>query len=247
MAADPLVIDVAHDAAAHADEAVVVLVEPTWGVPAVALALDAGWAAVEFGPARPGAAPIPLVSFEQPPGVAQREARCRVRDDDLYAAAAAVARLPLVVLGAPTIARPLCAMLAVTQLPRITFVPVRSIAAVDEPAAGADQMSADAWWASGMLVRILLDELEAREPLLTDAAGVAVTLAQGAEDTAAQLAAGVRWRRHLDRGGHPDDLRVASTIDAVGVVPQLREVDGAYVATAWDGATPAAGLPEDRS
>lgn len=246
MAADPLVIDVAHDAAAHAHEAVVVLVEPTWGVPAVALALDAGWSAVELGPARPGAAPIPLVSFEQPPGLDQRRARCRVRDDDLYAAAAAVAAWPLVLLGAPMMARPLCARLAGTQLSRITFVPVRSIA-IDEPAAGADQMSADAWWASGMLVRTLLDELDAREPLLTDAAGVAVTLAQGAEDAATQLSAGVRWRRHLDRGGHPDDLRVASAIDAVGVVPRLREVDGAYVAAAWDGATPAAGLREDRS
>jgi hypothetical protein len=221
MTGAPLVIDVVTDAAG--DSGLVVVVEPMYGVPAVALALDADWGSVEL--ADDAGEPIPLVSFEQPPPTEQRGGRCRVRSGDLHAIATTIVRESTVLLGAPVLARPLSSRIAtVDGLARVTFVAVP---------AGADTIASDAWWASGMLIRILLEELDDRPSTLTDAAGIAVTLARGAEDAASQLSAGVRWRRHLERGGHADDLRVASAVDSVGVVPRIEFEGDSIVARAW--------------
>lgn len=214
-----VVIDVVHPAlraSAAVDGGMAVVVEPLYAGVALAAALDAGWESVELAPDA-GAAPIPLVSFEQPPPPGSR--RCRVRSTDLHAAVQAGD-----LIGAPPLARPLCARLASGDHRRITFLPV--------PA--GDELGADAWWACGMLVRVLLDELESTASL-TDAAGLAVTLAQGAEDPFAQLSAGARWRRHLERGGHPDDLRVAAAVDTLALVPRVSDDAGALVATPWSG------------
>lgn len=206
------------------------VVEPTWGSVAVATALDAGWESVEVADDDdPPGAPIPLVSFEQrPPADATR---CRVRCADLVRC---LGPLPgnggsgststsVVLLGAPVVARPLAAMIA-----RSTPDAVHLVACP-----GADgAMAADAWWACGMLVRMLLDELDG-DVALSDAAGVAVTVARGAEDAAAQLSAGARWRHHLGRGGHADDLRIASAIDSIGVVPRIARDGTSLVARAW--------------
>jgi phosphosulfolactate phosphohydrolase-like enzyme len=83
-----------------------------------------------------------------------------------------------------------------------------------------------------MLIRVLLDELH-RDGELTDAAGMAVTIARGAEDVAAQLSAGARWRRHLERGGHAHDLRIAAAVDSIGVVPVIERDGDVLVARAW--------------
>jgi hypothetical protein len=214
----PLVIDVVDSRLLNeraAEGEIRVLVEPLYGCVAVAAALDAGWESVELAPRDVDAPPIPLVSFEQPPAAGQ--VRCRVRCDDLAAVAA-----PGMLLGAPVLARPLCSMLASGDHARITFVP----ATVD------DELGSDAWWASGMLIRVLLDELH-RDSELTDAAGMAVTLARGAENVAAQLTAGTRWRRHVARGGHPDDLRIAAAVDSLGVVPVIERDGDVLVARAW--------------
>lgn len=221
--AAPVVIDVATDPARIEPDALVVLVEPLYAVPAVALALDAGWGSVELAALEPGAAPIPLVSFEQPPGPEQRGGRCRVRSDDLAHASARVMTHDIVVLGSPVVARPLCSRIAAMDHAGVTFVPA---------AAGGEAMPADGWWAAGMLVRVLLEELE-RDSTLTDPAGLAVTIAQGAEDAAAQLSAGVRWRTHLERGGHADDLRLAAAVDSIGVVPVLSRSGDVIVARPW--------------
>jgi len=211
-----------------------VLVEPLYGCVAVACALDAGWSSVDIAPQVAGDAPIPLVSFEQPPPLAERGGRCRVRCDDLHASG-----LNHALLAAPALARPLCARLASIGLERVTFLPALATGAV----------SADAWWACGMLVRVLLDELESGVAQLTDAAGMAVTLARGAEDPRAQLGIGRRWAHHLALGGHRDDLRVAAAVDSLGVVPQLHQESGAWVARPWHPqvATAAADPPVDRT
>jgi len=210
------------------------MVEPLYGCVAVACALDAGWGSVEIAPELEGEAPIPLVSFEQAPPGAERGGRCRVRCDDVLAGAPEGA-----LLAAPALARPLGSQLAALGLARVTFL----------PALAADALSADAWWACGMLVRVLLDELESGAAQLTDAAGMAVTLARGAEDAGLQLGVGTRWARHLERGGHPDDLRVAAAVDSLAVVPQLRRESGAWVAHPWRpvAPTPAADPLADRT
>jgi hypothetical protein len=193
-----------------------ILVEPTWGCVAVCAALDAGWHEVELASDELDAAPIPLVSFEQrPPDGA---VRCRVRSSDLADAAHGGE-----LLGAPVIARPLAAMLAARIEERVTFV----------PAPCGERVAADAMWAVGMLIRVLLDELDDRSSTLTDAAGIAVTIALGAEDAATRLSTGARWARHLKRGGHPDDLRVAAAVDSIGVVPMLARDGDALVARVW--------------
>lgn len=192
-----------------------VLVEPTWGCVAVAAALDAGWSEVEISPSD-DTTPIPLVSFEQrPPAGAER---CRVRSTDLFDAA-----LDGDLLGAPVNARPLGSMLAGRVQDRVTFVTATS----------AGSVAADSMWAAGMLIRVLLDELEDRDATLTDAAGIAVMIARGAEDAAVQLSSGARWARHLALGGHADDLRIASAVDSIGVVPVLTSDGDALVARPW--------------
>lgn len=221
MADEALLIDVVHPRLRAADVAegeVVVVVEPLYGGVAVAAALDAGWESVELGDDSAAGAPIPLVSFEQRPATGQR--RCRVRAGDLLLAVRAGD-----LLGAPAYARPLCSRLAAGNAARVTFVPV----------VAGEELGSDAWWACGMLARVLLDELD-RPGELSDAAGLAVTLAQGAEDPFAQLSAGARWQRHIERGGHPDDLRVAAAVDSIAVVPVMaveEAGDRPLVARAW--------------
>jgi phosphosulfolactate phosphohydrolase-like enzyme len=105
----------------------------------------------------------------------------------------------------------------------VCFVPARS---------GDEELTLDATWACGMLIRVLLEELE-RDSTLTDGAGLAVMVAKGAEDAAAQLSSGVRWRRHLERGGHVDDLRVASAVDSIGIVPAISFEGDAIIARPW--------------
>lgn len=229
---EPLVIDVASsaDAAAVGMADLVVIVEPLYGCVAVALALDAGWQSVEIAEQQvDGPPPIPLVSFEQAPAVEHQSSRCRVRSADLARTLAATPVAgPPVVLGSSVNARPLCARIAQGQSPlaRVVLLPV----GVD-----GEPIGIDAWWASGMLIRVLLDELaeSARPVTLTDAAGLAVALARGAESAAAQLSAGRRWRDHRAAGGHDDDLRVASAVDTVAAVPLVLRANGAAIATQW--------------
>lgn len=214
-------------------EDLVVVVEPLYGGVAVAASLDAGWSSVEVADAT-GGAPIPLVSFEQPvPRTPMQDAaRCRVRSADL---AAALDQLmgedSTPVLAMPANARPAMSALAraCASCDHVTFVPAGH---------AADSLTVDGMWATGMLIRILLEELDVeRSVRLADAAGVAVTVAQGAEDPASQLSAGSRWRDHLAGGGHADDLRIASTVDSIGAVPIVTREGGtdALVATAWAG------------
>lgn len=224
MPGAPLVIDVLTAGSMVERRGLVVLVEPLYGCTGVALALDAGWQSVELADEQAGEAPIPLVSFEQRPSAD----RCRLRSNDLSIVADQVvdADHPAV-LGCPANARPLGSAVARAGVDAITLIAAPSLGDLTR------DITADGMWATGMLVRILLEELDDRPSTLTDAAGIAVTLAQGAEDPAVQLSAGVRWRRHLERGGHPDDLRVASAIDSVGVVPRIELEGDAIVARAW--------------
>jgi hypothetical protein len=221
---------------------IVVLVEPLYGCVAVAAALDAGWGEVEIA-VQEGAA-IPLVSFEQPPAPEHRGGRCRVRADDLVDTAWFVLENSgdaEVLLGAPALARPLCAQLATRDIARVHLV----------PALAEGRVAADATWACGMLTRVLLDELEARVPRLSDAAGVAVSLATGTDDPHAALTTGHRWVRHLELGGAADDARVAAAIDSLAVVPRLVDDLGVLIARPWQPwltvVTPEAGLPAGRS
>ncbi|MCW2926045.1 MAG: hypothetical protein JWM86_13 [Thermoleophilia bacterium] len=229
VAVEPLVIDVATIDSWHAAPAgasPVVLVEPLYGSVAVGLALDAGWGSVELAPGLESAAPIPLVSFEVPAPAVEGDAdrRCRVRSTDLHAAARCVEGAGAVLVGSIANARPLASRLAtlLEACERVTFLLAPS---------GDTTLTSDAAWASGVLIRILLEELE-RASALTDAAGIAVTLAQGAEDPAAQLTAGTRWTRHLEGGGNADDLRVAGSVDTIGAVPRLHVEGDALVARA---------------
>jgi phosphosulfolactate phosphohydrolase-like enzyme len=211
-----------------------VLVEPCYGVVAVAAALDAGWDSVEIAPQGTdlATAPIPLVSFEQPVVGDQAGSRCRVRSDDL---ANSLDRIVdgagHVVLAAPANARPAMSAVARASVAArsITFVPAAHALWPDP-----EPLTSDGMWACGMLIRVLLEELDTeRGSTLTDAAGIAVTIAQGAEDVATQLSAGSRWRDHLAAGGHPDDLRVASAVDSLGVVPAVRGGAESRIAHAW--------------
>jgi len=220
----------------------IVVVEPLYGAVAAALALDAGWGSVEIAGGAEGdagTAPIPLVSFEQPPAPEHRGGRCRVRSGDaLHALTQHVFGDHPTLLGAPAFARPLSARLAALAndgaWKRLTFVTAESVGAwSDESGTAFERICADAAWASGMLIRILLEELDVCDATLTDAAGITVSLAQGAENTAAQLGAGARWRRHLARGGAADDLRIASAVDSIGVTPVVRREDDCVVAEAW--------------
>lgn len=225
------------DAAARAGA--IVLVEPLYGGPAIAAALDAGWAEVELARELPDVAPIPLVSFEQAASGEPGVVRCRVRASDLFDAVAGLEAVtgPILLAG-PAWARPFAAQLAGwlerSDATRVTFVVTDSVHVTDDEAdARFERAPADGWWAAGLLVRIVLEELEVRDARLTDRAGIAVTVATGAEDARAQLAAGVRARRHLARGGAADDLRVAGAVDTFGIVPVLTLEAGVAIARAW--------------
>lgn len=222
-----LVIDVQPPGAALAAavrQGPVIVVEPLYGCVAAAAALDAGWQEVEIAGEREGQPPIPLVSFEQPPPGGASSRTCRVRADDLHGAVEGLrgelgSGAHPVLLGSPANARPACARLVqllVAGMERVTLLPVPS----------HDTISADSWWSCGMLVRVLLDELDEFDSLLGDAAGMAVSLA--ADGTAAErLGAGLRWDRHLARGGSPHDLRVAAAVDSLAAVPALQLHAGA--------------------
>jgi hypothetical protein len=244
--AEPLVIDVVSvDSFDHrvASEGPIVVVEPLYGCVAVAAALDAGWSSVDVAAERPGSAPIPIVSFDQPPPAEHRsDGRCRVRATDLFDAlelaldADSAGGAAHVLLGCVANARPLAAQLARrvdAEALRVTFLLAPSTAAdrvgLDER--DTEAVTIDAWWAAGVIIRILLEELEERAVALTDAAGIAVTLAQGAEAPSIQLTAGARWRAHLERGGHADDLRSAGALDSLGVAPLVSIDEGRFVAS----------------
>ncbi|MCW2959739.1 MAG: hypothetical protein JWM25_779 [Thermoleophilia bacterium] len=222
------------------DGDLVVLVEPLYGGVAVAAALDAGWGEVELAPL--AGPPIPLISYEQSPPPGHRNGRCRVRTDDLVDSAWFVLERSgevELLLGTPANARPICAQLALRPYARVLFVPVLA----------EGQPAIDATWACGMLIRVLLDELDVRDARLTEAAGIAVTLATGTEDAHHQLATGERWRQHVAAGGAADDARIAAAVDSIGVVPCLQDADGVLVARPWMPplvATPAAGLPANQ-
>ncbi|MCW2921414.1 MAG: hypothetical protein JWL76_1288 [Thermoleophilia bacterium] len=239
MSGEPLVIDVRiadhaqrHDVGPGTELAIVV--EPLYGCVAVAAALDAGWESVEIAPlpSEPGAVPIPLVSFEQSAPRDGASTRCRVRSSDLtLAVSARIDEGTPVLLAGPVNARPMASAIArlAPTLERVTFVPAPCGHAPE-----LEPLAADAFWAVGMLIRVLLEELDdARGSRLTDSAGLAVSVAQGAEDAAAQLSSGARWRDHLAAGGHGDDLRVASAVDSIGVVPAVTRDGDAIVARPW--------------
>lgn len=239
---DELVIDVrlADGDWSPTAEDLLVVVEPVYGGVAVAAALDAGWETVEIAELGADAQPIPLVSFEQ--GVPRDQpaaTRCRVRSDDLVATLERVmAGDATPILATPANARPAMSGVAraVSACARVTFVPAIHVVESDEEVDHPDEaMTVDGMWAAGMLIRILLEELETERPVwLADGAGVAVSVAQGAEDPMSQLTAGVRWRGHLDTGGHVDDLRIAAAVDTIGVVPIVIEDDeGTFVARPW--------------
>lgn len=212
------------DAVACGASSVVVVVEPLYLGVATALALDAGWGSVELAPLEEDGVPIPLVSFEQRPTIPGGACRVRGDVDSLRAAAQVGSSDGITLLGAPAFARPLAARLAMLEVEEIVLV----------PCAARGVLSADAWWASGALIRVLLDELEGRGAVLDDAAGIAVTLADGSTDAYVPLGSGARWNQHLARGGHEDDLRVAASVDSVGTVPRLeRGDDDRLSALAW--------------
>ena len=221
-------------------EDLVVVVEPCYGGVAVASALDAGWSSVEIAEVTSDAPPIPLVSFEQPVPLEQRgdESRCRVRSRDLEATLERLTEHDATpVLATPANARPAMSSLAraCEHIARVTFVPAEHVAVFDD-GRPSDSMTVDGIWAAGMLIRVLLEELDGERPVwLADGAGVAVTVAQGAEDASQQLAAGSRWRDHVDSGGCTDDLRVAAAVDSIGAVPLVRfdDVEGTLVARPW--------------
>lgn len=209
----------------HDDERrLLVYVEPVYDCVAVAAALDAGWSSVELAELAVDVSPIPIISFEQPPSDGAE--RCRVRGGW-----SSTQLRPGMVLGAPVLARPLCAQIAFRldagRIDAVTFVP-----ALVPGMEASSPVSAAAWWASGMLIRVLLDELE-RDSMLTDAAGIAVTLATGAEDAGSQLSTGARWHHHLTSGGHEDDLRIAAAIDSFGVVPAVERDGDVLIARPW--------------
>ncbi|MBC7460042.1 MAG: hypothetical protein H7287_01635, partial [Thermoleophilia bacterium] len=221
------------------DHGLVVVVGPLYGGVAVAAALDAGWSSVEIAHEVVDTPPIPLVSFEQVPTGELAAGRCRVRSTDLASAVREALLLGApVLLAAPALARPFAAQMATrleaTDTERLTFVIAPSThGATDSQAQCSERAPADGWWAAGALIRVLLDELDARDARLTDSAGIAVHLATGTEDASSHLGAGVRWRRHLARGGAADDLRVARALDTLAVVPAVTVEDGAPVARAW--------------
>jgi hypothetical protein len=218
---------------------IMVIVEPLYLGVAAALALDAGWGSVELA-LRADAAPIPLVSFEQRP--TKPGGRCRVRGD-VHDVTAVVPNLvatdddipardklselapPIVVLGSIVNALPLTSRLARADADAIAFV----------PAASDGDVSGEAWWACGVLVRSLLEEVEGRDCVLDDAAGIAVSLAGDEEDDArSALATGAGWRRHAELGGSEDDLRVAAARDSVGAIPRVIErTHDSLVVTQW--------------
>ena len=244
---DELIIDVrlADGDWSPTAEDLLVVVEPVYGGVAVAAALDAGWKTVEIAELgananAPGREPIPLVSFEQ--GVPRDQpgaTRCRVRSDDLVATLERVmAGDATPILATPANARPAMSGVAraVSACARVTFVPAIHVVESEEEVDHPDEaMTVDGMWAAGMLIRILLEELETERPVwLADGAGVAVSVAQGAEDPASQLTAGVRWRGHLDTGGNADDLRIAAAIDTIGTVPiVIEDEEGTFIARPW--------------
>ncbi|MCW2950580.1 MAG: hypothetical protein JWN41_1593 [Thermoleophilia bacterium] len=238
----PVVLDVTVSELAHVTGAghVRVVVEPLYGTPAVALALDAGWASVEVAEEIAGTSPIPLVSFEQAPAGELSSARCRVRSSDLADVLNATnSSEATTLLGSPTFARPLGARLAQSLeravFDRVTFVVASSThTESDQSGSSGERAAADGWWAAGVLIRVLLDEIDTREVRLTDMAGIAVNLATGSEHAEGHLGAGLRWRRHLARGGAADDLRRALAVDSVSVVPEIDIEDGRKIARRWD-------------
>jgi phosphosulfolactate phosphohydrolase-like enzyme len=224
------------------DAYIAVVVEPLYGCTAVASALDAGWDEVEIAPQLSDQAPIPLISFDAPRPRDAVSNICRVRATDLEQSVRVACRSSsqLTLLASLANARPFAAQLAL-RLQRggvggdaasVVFVPART-------ASGA--FAADAWWVSGVLIRLVLDELLDHDAQLRDAAGLAVTIAteESIAHPGAQLAAGARWLAHVAAGGSADDARRSAAFDCVGIVPQCRLADdGLLRSTAWIASAP---------
>lgn len=223
----------------------VVVVEPLHGSPAVLAALDAGWDEIEVAAEAPGQATLPIAACEMPPPAPGQ--RSRLRSGDLLAAIAAGRVIvgadgdarPLLVAG-PTSARPSAATLArwaVGRAGSVTFVPAPATGHGLDDGADPDrdggELASDALWACGLLLRVLLDELGDEPTQLTEAAGVAVAVASGEEPPASVLGAGMRWRRHVARGGAPSDLPRAAAIDVHAVTGSVSWHDGVPIIRPW--------------
>lgn len=197
-----------------------VLIEPLYGGPAVLSALDAGWRSVIVSDERDGAAPIPLVSFAQPPDRAAASTgadTCRVRARDLRTCALATmtatadAAPRQLLLATHGNLRPAASRIArdLTECdePRLTIVCVSS----------GDAVAADAVACAGALCLMLLEEWDA-PARLTDAAGLTTTIASTDHDPMFGLATGHRFARHIARGGAAHDATVAAQRDAYAAV-----------------------------
>lgn len=203
--------------ASMSDKTIYILVGTLGFATASALALDAGWSAVELAALHDDDAPIPLVSYEQPPTVVGGV--CRIRGDlpMVNAALDLVGNDDATVLfGAPVYARPLTSRIVRDNVNDIVLIPL-----------GVNgDVSADTWWVSGVLIRLLLEEAEGLSAVLDEAAGIAVSLVHDVDDVMLMIERSVRWQHHLSIGGSEDDLRVAGATDSIGLVPKLIRVEG---------------------
>ncbi len=96
-----------------------------------------------------------------------------------------------------------------------------------------DAIGADAVHLAGALARMLLEEIDL-PVMLSEAAGIAMTVAQSAEQAGAVMEAGRRWSLLRDNDGiDPETPHMAGQADLCGVVPVVAMHGDRLVAAAW--------------
>jgi hypothetical protein len=229
-----LIIDVeprAGDGTPGDTQAPVVVVEPLLAGPAVALALDSGLDRVRLEPT--GAKPdLPTLLEGEPPAGAAVTGIDELMDslarEALHGARSAILVSHLNI-------RPCAALLGgwIAATPDVSRLRIACV-----PTGGSERMiSADAMQLAGALARILLEEVD-RPAVLTEAAGIAMTVAESFHDPVGVLEAGERWRRLRDQSiMSAAVLEVAGLRNTVGIVPIVSLVEDVRAAVAWQPVT----------
>ena len=222
-----LIIDVEGRAGvgAPAVDAPVVVVEPLLGGPAVVLAVEHE-GALEISS---GSGVVPHLGALLDGGVAGQPARVDDLVDALRAEQSIGAREAIIVSHLNL--RPCAAMLGSWLSHEAQLQRVRIACAVTT----AGDVAADAMQLAGALARMLLDEVT-RPVMLSESAGMAMTIAESYPDPLGALESGRRWGsiRGMD-GVDATTPQAAATTDQCAAVPVVSLDVSQLRAVAWGG------------
>lgn len=227
---DLLIIDVEPRAGfgtSGSPDAPVVVVEPLLGGPAVVAALDV----VDEVSIAAGSGDVPHIGHLLDGNVPDGDRQLRVTDLMHALDAEAALGADDAILVSYLNLRPCAALLGAWATGRDNVTRIRiACAAVQQD---SHAIGADAMHLAGALARLLLEEID-RPVMLSEAAGIAMTVAQSAEQAESVLEAGRRWALlRGDIGVDPATPHLAGQADMCAAVPLIHLRADEMVAAAW--------------